>query len=283
MRIILSALLILVCSSIGYSQLLVPANTMNKIWETGDGIKVPESVLVFDSILFVSNIDGNPAVKDGTGCISIIDRKGKMLQEEWVKGIDAPKGMAILGNHLFVSNIDEVVEIEIQTASIIKRHAIKDAQFLNDIAIDTATGMIFITDTKTGTVSVLRNGISSTWLEGSLFKGANGLFLKGNHLFIGAANSILQADIISGEVRVILSGTGAVDGLYVTDDDKFIYSNFKGLVYIAGRKGKPEELLNTISMRANTADFAVIASENKIIIPTFAYNRIICYSSALIK
>jgi DNA-binding beta-propeller fold protein YncE len=278
-------LVFLLSVTAAFSQEAKPANTLNKLWETGQVLKVPESVL-YDAgsgILYVSNVDGKPSVKDSTGFISTLSTDGTIIKAEWVKGIDAPKGMGILNGHLFVSNIDEIVEIDIPTATIIKRYPVKGAQFLNDVATDPKTGMIFITDSGTGQIFVLRDGEINLWLEGPMFKGANGLFLRDNLLYIGAGNNILQADIKSGEVMVCVSNTGGVDGLYVTSEGKFIYSDWLGSVFMAGFKKKPELLLNTMAQKENAADFGFIPEKNMILVPTFLDNKVVSYTAPFIN
>lgn len=271
------------------AQYIRPINSIQKLWETTPGLKTPESVF-YDTInktIYVSNIDGKSDEKDGNGFISTLAANGRYLEPQWVKGLDAPKGMGILNGHLFVTNIDEVVEINIQTATIIKRYPIPGAKFLNDIAIDPKTGMIFMTDTSTGQVFVLSNGTATLWLDGPMFKGANGLFLRGKHLFIGAGNNILRADIITGEVTVSVSNTGSVDGLYVSSDDTFIYSDWIGSVFVAKSLSenyrKPELILNTMTENANAADFGVIVYKHMMLIPTFGGNKVVCYTLDEIK
>ena len=104
------------------AQLVQPLYTFKKQWETGPGLKVPESVLydTASGVIFVSNVNGKPADKDSNGFIATVSTEGKILNAGWVKGIDAPKGMGILNKHLFVTNIDEVVEIDIPTATILR-------------------------------------------------------------------------------------------------------------------------------------------------------------------
>jgi len=277
------ALLLILTAAIG--QQIKPANQMVKQWETGPGLKVPESVL-YDAVsgmIYVSNIDGISSAKDGSGFISTLSADGKILNAGWVTGIDAPKGMGILNNHLFVSNIDEIVEIDIATAKIANRHHVEGSTFLNDIATDPKSGKVFISDSRTGQVFVLLNGQVSLWLQGPMFKKANGLFLSDNLLYVGTADSILQVEIKSGEVKVCVPHTGGVDGLFVTSDTRFIFSDWKGSVFIAGKNSKPELLLNTSAQNMNAADFGVIISKNSILIPTFNDNRVVCYSLADIK
>ena len=116
-----------------------------------------------------------------------------------------------------------------------------------------------------------------------MFKGANGLCMSDNALYIGASGNIVKADINSGEVVIWIPDTGGVDGLFVTSDNKFIYSDWKGSVFIAGKNQEPELLLNTSAEKVNAADFGVIASRNMILIPTFMDNKVVGYSSRLIK
>lgn len=273
---------ILMTSLSAFSQ---PGKKLTKLWETAPGLKIPESVLYdpTSGIVYVSNIDGNPSEKDKSGFISTLSPEGKILKTDWATGLDAPKGMGILKNHLFVTNIDEVVEIDIKTAAIVKRYAVTGSKFLNDIAIDTKTGKVFITDSGNGQVYTLTDGKVILWQQGPMFKGANGLCMSDKALYIGASGNIVKADINSGEAVVWIANTGGVDGLFVTSDNKFIYSDWKGSVFIAGKNQEPELLLNTSAEKVNAADFGVIASKNMILIPTFMDNKVVGYSSKLIK
>ncbi len=266
------------------AQLVQPGTILKKQWETGPGLKVPESVLydTASGLIFVSNINGKPAEKDTNGFIATLSTDGKILNADWVKGLDAPKGMGILHKHLFVTNIDEIVEIDIPTATILKRYPVDGAKFLNDIAVDPISGMIFISETAKGQVYVLFDGKTNLWLEGDMFKGANGLFLRDSILYVGTGNSVLQADIRSGEVLVSMINIGDVDGLYVTPDNKFIFSDWTGTVFIATKRKKPEILLEP-SPGVNAADFGIILSKNSLLIPTFGNNKVVCYTSPLIK
>lgn len=278
-------LLVFLCTLAIHAQTPQQGMVLNKVWETAPGLKIPESVLhdPATGIIYVSNVDGSPSAKDGNGFIATLSQDGKIQKPDWVTGIDAPKGMGILKNKLFVSNINEVVEIDIPTAKIVKRYPVEGSKFLNDIATDTKTGKVFITDSGTGQIYLLDNGFVSIWLQGDMYKGANGLFINGNFIYIGAGNNILRAEIKSGEVKVCVPNTGSVDGLFVTSDKKFIFSDWKGSVFVASENQKPELLLNTSSQNINAADFGILVSKHMILIPTFGDNKVVSYSSDLIK
>ena len=67
-----------------------------------DNLDQPESVLVDEknNALYISSINGNPVELNGKGYISKANKKGQLLDKQWVKGLNAPKGMAQVGNHL---------------------------------------------------------------------------------------------------------------------------------------------------------------------------------------
>lgn len=245
MKTFISVIILLWCTATSFSQKTETKNTFTKLWETGSGLNIPESVL-FDAAsgkIYVSNIQGKPSDKDKTGYISLLSADGSITNTEWVSGIDAPKGMGIYKNHLFVTNIDEVVEIDIPGAKIIRRYPIEGSKFLNDIAIDPSNGTVYITDSGSGQVYSLTKGKVKLWLTGLQYKGANGLCWKHNKLYIGAGNNIWSANPKSDKTEVWVENTGSVDGLYVTADNTFIFSDWKGSVYMA-KKGSKPELLN---------------------------------------
>ena len=61
----------------------------------------------------MSQIDGNPAEKDGKGRISKLGLDGTVVTADWVTGLNAPKGLRSFGGTLWVSDIDEVIGIDI--------------------------------------------------------------------------------------------------------------------------------------------------------------------------
>jgi len=268
----------------GVAQVSGLSAQLTKKWETEAILKIPESVLydTVSGIVYVSNINGNPSGKDGNGFVSRLSPAGKIIDLEWVKGLDAPKGMTIFNNHLFVTNIDEVVEIDIAAAKIIRRYPVKGSSFLNDLAVN-EQGLFFFTDTQLGCVFVLDKGIVNPWLKEEMFAGANGLCYNNGFLYIGTGNSIIKADVATGEVVVAVANTGSVDGLFLAKNGKFIYSDWKGSVFIAPPNGRPTLLLNTSPQKVNAADFGTIPSKNMILIPTFGNNKLVGYSSPLIN
>ena len=95
----------------------------------------PESVY-FDAasgFLYSSQIGGDAAAKDGNGRIVKLTLDGKIIDANWITGLNAPKGMRAYRGTLFVADIDEVVAIDIAAGRISSRVK-TDAKFLNDLA-----------------------------------------------------------------------------------------------------------------------------------------------------
>ncbi|MBW1673776.1 MAG: hypothetical protein JRJ45_09065, partial [Deltaproteobacteria bacterium] len=73
---------------------------VDKQWQTKKELRVPESVLYDESrnVLYVSNINGKSAEKNGQGFISKVSLDGKIEVLKWATGLHAPKGSAIYKN-----------------------------------------------------------------------------------------------------------------------------------------------------------------------------------------
>jgi hypothetical protein len=68
---------------------------INKLWETPNELKNPESVAYApkQNVLFVSNVDGKPDQKDQKGFISKVSpSNGSIIELNWITGLNAPKG-----------------------------------------------------------------------------------------------------------------------------------------------------------------------------------------------
>src|SRR6478672_10564164 len=90
--------------------------TLTVAWEVKEGLSAPESAyyVAGTKTIYLSNIDGEGAKKDGKGWISKIDIKGNVIAAQWVTGLNAPKGIRVTGDMLWVSDIDELVGISIK-------------------------------------------------------------------------------------------------------------------------------------------------------------------------
>lgn len=248
-----------------------------KKWETPAQLKVPESVS-FDPaglVLYVSNINGKPAGKDGNGFISKLSLEGKIMELKWVTGLDAPKGMGIYKGKLYVADISRVAEIDIKSAKILRFYDFPDAGFLNDIAID-QNGGVYISNTMGTDIYRIYDGKTEIWLDSKILTSPNGLFVEGNQLLIGC-NKIVRAGIEDKKITVWLDNTCDIDGLEATGDGRYLFSDWQGSVYLVGRDKQIEKILDTSAAGINAADIEFIPSLKMLLVPTFNDNRVTAY------
>lgn len=251
------------------------AQTLTKVWTTTDGLKTPESVLfdVKSNKIYVTNIDGDASTKDGNGFVSVLDVDGKMNNIHWVTGLNAPKGQAIHSGNLYVADIDELVIINIKEAKITSKIKLENAKFLNDVT-SAEDGTVFVTDMKDNKIYVLDNGKLVLWLEDKLINNPNGLWAEKGKLYIGTGQ-VLQADIKSKEIKVLVNDCGGIDGLEKLENGNFIYSNWVGRIFVT--KGTESiKLLDTVG-KQNTADIDFVPGKNLVLVPTFLANSVDAY------
>jgi hypothetical protein len=248
-----------------------------KKWETTKTLKTPESVCYDPSSgdLYVSNINGKPADKDGNGFISLLTIDGKITELEWVTGLDAPKGMGIFNGILYVTDIDRVAAIDIKTKSIKKFYEFPEAIFLNDISID-INGAVYISDMSGNKIYRIFEDKAEPWLEDPEIKSPNGLFVENDMLMIGC-NKIVLAGIRDKKIYPFLDKTGGIDGLEGTGDGHYLFSDWMGHVYLTDADKKIEKILDTTPEGINAADIEFIPEKRLLLVPTFGDNRVVAY------
>ncbi len=251
---------------------------LNRIWSSEAVFNVPESVLYhkFSNRIFVSNIQGGPADKDGEGFISLVKVDGSVEELQWVSGISAPKGMAADAKYLYVSDINELVIIDIELKQIHNRIKYESAKFLNDVCM-TETGDVFVSDAATGQILKLEDDKLVLWLEGDYLKGVNGLFYEDYHLLVGTANNMLKVSLPEKTHEIYVPETVAIDGIEADNEGGYYFSSWQGMLFHVVPDEKPIVLLNTVEQKINCADIGFIHESKLILVPTFFDNRIIAY------
>jgi outer membrane protein assembly factor BamB len=248
--------------------------SLKKIW-SAEGLKTPESAHYDPETnqIFVSNVNGNPSEKDGNGFISILSTDGKIKNLNWVSGLNAPKGLGVYNGNLYATDIDQLVEINIAKSQIVNRYPVKDAKFLNDIAISN-DGTVFISDSDDDKIYALKDGKLSLWLENKVLESPNGLWADQDNLYVGTT-SILRVTLQTKKVTALIDHCNGIDGLEKLSNGKFIYSNWEGRIFITENR-QSVQLLNTVG-KSNTADIEYEPSLNLLLVPTFFSNRVDAY------
>jgi hypothetical protein len=263
---------VLMYASVSHAQ----THNLVKIWETDSILKVPESVLYHAGTksLFVSNIEGNPGEKDMKGSIAKVSLDGKTVNNEWAVNLSAPKGMGIYKNMLYVADVDEVVAIDLKSGKPAQRFPVEGAGFLNDVTVN-KTGVVYISDSKTGKVHRLQNEKISTYLENQ--NGVNGLLAVGDDLYLLVKGSLWKSDKNKSLSKIAEGMDESTDGIEQTSDKNFIVSCWNGVIYHVSAGGKVEQLLDTRPQKTSSADIGFDAASNIVYVPTFFGNRVVAY------
>jgi hypothetical protein len=250
--------------------------TVQKLWATDTILKIPESVLVDDkeNCLWVSNIDGASNGKDGKGSISKLSKTGSPVNLEWVTGLNAPKGMAKYKQELYVADLTELVVIDIKKGVIKNKIKVEGSVFLNDVTVN-KNGAVFVSDSRTGKVHRIENGIVSIEVEN--LQGPNGLLSIEDQLLILDRGSLL-AVTPGGAISKIMDGMDpSTDGIERVATNQYIVSCWNGIVYYIVAGAQKITLFDTRSEKINSADIGYDAKNKIIYVPTFMKNSVVAY------
>lgn len=259
-----------------------------KLWEA-TGLQNPESALpdTAAGVIYVSNVAGGPADKDGNGFISKLSLDGKVTAEKWVTGLDAPKGLALHNGKLFTADVDKLVEIDVATGTVTK-HEAAGAKILNDVAVD-GEGQIYVTDWQGNAIWRLADGAFEKWLESPDLKNPNGIIVEGNKLIVAAwgpmqpdfssktPGNLLAVSLVDKTIANLGSGApvGNLDGLEPFDADSYIVTDWiAGKVFQISRTGEAKVLL---SLGQGTADLNFSPDSHTAIIPLMVENKVVAY------
>jgi sugar lactone lactonase YvrE len=128
------------------------------------GLETPNS-FVGDPIgteYYISNINGEPDVRDNNGFITKLDTDGKIINLKFIQGgvadiiLHAPKGLALVGQMLYVVDLDELKGFDKTTGKLIVTvsfpvSANKKPVFLMDVTAGPA-GLLYVSDQQSNSI-----------------------------------------------------------------------------------------------------------------------------------
>jgi len=271
---------------------------------TIDGLRTPESVLhdPEQDIYFVSNIGGNPSVKDGDGAIARVHADSLDTPVlGWVRGgrtgitLNAPKGMAIVGDTLWVADIDAVRGFNRRTGRPVASVSLaaQGAVFLNDVAAGPGD-TLYVTDTgirfgADGTMShpgpdrvfAVARRTASVAVEGTILSGPNGAAWDsaGRRLLVAPfAGPTVLAWTPGGRApnpRRLAAGPGSFDGIARLADGRVLVTSWAdSSVYAMERDSTMTRLITGLEA---PADLGVDATRRRVLVPLFNLNRVVVY------
>lgn len=261
-----------------------------------DSLQTPESVL-WDQALdvyFVSNVNGNPSVKDGNGFISRLSPEGGANTLRFIESgrngvtLNAPKGLAVRGDTLWVTDIDAVRAFNATTgAPLFSIELGRQATFLNDPVIG-PDGTVYITDTgikfdqqgnmtHPGPDRVFRVGSdrkATVVLQGDTLHGPNGITwdATGNRFIIVpfAGPQVFEWRPGDKNPTAIAQGPGGYDGVELARG-KMLVSSWTDSTVSMYQGGTQVKVITGV---ASPADIGYDGKRNRVLIPVFTGNRV---------
>ncbi len=253
---------------------------LTELWRSDTLLTTSESV-IYDrkrDILYVTNLNMEPRVKDGNGFISRLSPDGKIIDLKWIGGIHSPKGTGIIGDTLYAADIDELIIVDIANNKIARKVQIEGAGMLNDITTDTE-GNVYISDSDANKIYLYSKGSITEWLSTGLDK-PNGLLSESGRMLLSSMGSmdLVAIDPVSKSVTKLADSLGMADGIsYSGKEGYYIVTDWNGEIFMVNPDKTRTSLLNTKDQQLNTADCEYIAEKNLLLVPTFFKNGVIAY------
>lgn len=264
-------------------------------WSVSEGMAAPESAHVDPGTgsLFVSQVvlkpEGTPTDKDGNGRIAKLSTDGRLLDANWVTGLHSPKGLRSHHGTLWVSDVDEVIAIDIASATIVRRIPIPGAKFLNDVAIS-PQGTVYVSDMVTNKIHQIKDkdDQASILAEGEVLGYPNGLLYQNGGLIVAAwgrvstidapakLGHLYRLDLTTRLLTPITSEPiGHLDGLESDGHGGYIVSDWMAgkILHVEGN-GQTRLLRQ---LKRGTADIAYLPERHMLIVPHMLDNRTVAY------
>jgi hypothetical protein len=254
---------------------------MRELWRVEQGNRLPESAL-YDprrDVLYVTQY-----FRGGDEYISRFALDGRVLDQEWVGGLNRPTGMFIHDDRLWAVDRRHLFEIDIEAGEVVQRHPIPGARFPNDVTFDD-NGNAYVSDTEGSRIYRFYDGEFEVWLEGEGVHRPNGLLVDGDRLLFGQSDDgrLQRARLEDKAIETLANlGQGAnVDGLRPDGKGSYVVSDFNGRVFLVSPAGEVTPLLDTTASGAKAADLEYVPAKDLLVVPGLFDNRLTGYRLSL--
>lgn len=265
-------------------------NNLTPLWSVS-GFKMPESV-VYDQKsqrFYVSNVNGAPLHQDSNGSIGWISDSGDHALTEWVTGLHSPKGLALDESYLYVADVKELVVINTSTGLISARYLAPESSVLNGVAI-TENKEVYVSDWAGNALYKLVGNELVKWLDNEALESPNGLFAKGNYLYVASWGRDIQDDFstkTSGGLKRVNLEDQSIE--HLSKDSQWM--NLDGIDLLPGNKVLATDFMKGelleisaaggISQRHNlepsAADFYYSPEKQLLLVPYLMTNSVKAY------
>ena len=258
-------------------------------WAVTEGMENPESAYVDadTGFLFVSQVAGDGAAKDGNGRISKLTLDGKVLAADWVTGLNGPKGLRSHKGTLWAADIDQIVGIDIASGKVTQRAAAGGAKFLNDVAC-APDGTVYVSDTLASRIYQFRDGKVTVLAEGEDMEYPNGLLWEDGVLVVAGwgkpeadfstkvPGRLFKLDPATKKKTLVTPApAGNLDGLESDGRGGYVVTDWTaGKVLHVAPDGK---ICVLMQHGKGTADHAWLPARKLLILPHMLENRVAAY------
>lgn len=260
------------------------AQGVSPAWRTERVFRMPESA-AYDparNVLYVSIYDATtPSRGAGRQAVARLSIDGKSVEPGWVAGLNNPTGLAVHMDKLYAVERTALAEIDIPSAKIVARHAFPSPVFPNDVAVDTATGRVYVSDSGRNAVYCLDGAKVDVWFTGPDIPQPNGLLVGDGVLLVGATGegALKTVDLVTKTVKVLARfGAGIVDGIAAEGNGNILVSLNEGRLFRVSPKGEAVKVLDTSVVQMNLADFTYVPSARTAVFPTYLDGRVVAFT-----
>ncbi|HOH46748.1 MAG TPA: SMP-30/gluconolactonase/LRE family protein [Candidatus Cloacimonadota bacterium] len=235
-------------------------------------LKGPESI-AFDGSnnrFLISNTKGKTILS--------MDENGK-LSVFFKDGLVAPKGIAVSPPYLYIADQQQIVTVDIPTASLLTTLPIEGSKYLNDIALDDK-GLLYVTDTEADAVFVVNVPEASVVkLTDPNLEAPNGIVFDRPRKQMMIVSSIQKSPImvINTETQEFGIFTNTIysqmDGIAIDDKGRIYFSSWdtEAIYMIPQEQNRFEVFKNELP---SPADFYYHQPTQELIVPLWEKNKI---------
>lgn len=217
----------------------------------------------------------------GDGSVATVAVDGTLINVQFVSGLNDPKGIAITKDKLYVSDVTALIEADINTGKILKKHTVEGIEFLNDVAI-APDGAIYVSDTRTSKIYKLdTDGTFNLWLDDLKLDNPNGLLIQGETMYIASWGGLAEGgrvsklDMNTKEIVPVTEIIGNLDGIRPYDQDHLIISDWRsGKIHLMNFDGT---LQDVVTVGKSVGDIAYIKEKNLLLLPMNRQSRLLFY------
>ena len=221
--------------------------------------------------------------EDGDGSVALLSMAGEVLNAEFVTGLNDPKGIAITNGRLYVTDVTVLVEADLDTGEILKRHTTDGTQFLNDVAV-APNGALYVSDTFGSVIyELFADGYFSQWLADAQLDNPNGVLVQGTTMYVASwggseeGGAVSKIDMTTKTITSVTEKIGRLDGIRPYDEDHLVISDWRsGKVHLVNtNKGTLTELTQ---VGQSVGDIAYVKDKDLLLLPMNTQSRLLFYS-----